>query len=174
MSEILSIEYFGNAPARAFVIAWAGRLKKGRRMKNLLAVLIAVVIFSGCATSTVETRKKEKYTAYAGLAPDARSLVDQGRIKVGMPMDAVYIAWGPPGQTVEGESEQGPVTFWRYFGTEMVEHRFWSYRSYVYGHRVISEPYLDFDYYPRSYESAEVSFANGLVKNWRKMDGQNR
>ena len=71
-------------------------------------------------------------------------------------------------------SEQGPVTFWRYFGTEMVEHRFWSYRSYVYGHRVISEPYLDFDYYPRSYESAEVSFAHGLVQNWRKMDGQNR
>lgn len=143
-------------------------------MKNLLILLMVAALFSGCATSTVETRRQEKYSAYTALDPETRALVDQGRIKTGMSMDAVYIAWGAPGETVSGESDQGPVTIWRYFGTEMVEHRYWNYRTYVYRHHVISEPFLDFDYYPRNYESAEVTFANAVVKSWRRMEGQHR
>jgi hypothetical protein len=135
-------------------------------MKNLMLLGLSTLLLAGCATSTVETRKQERYAAYSALPPETRQIVDQGHIKVGLPMDAVYIAWGPPSQEIHGESSEGPLTTWRYFGTTMEEYRFWNYHTYIRGRRVYSAPSLDFDYYPRSYLQAEVSFVNGLVKNW--------
>src|SRR5262245_16535517 len=55
--------------------------------------LLAALLFSGCATSTIETRKHERYAAYAELPAEQKAAADTGQLKVGMPMDAVYIAW---------------------------------------------------------------------------------
>jgi hypothetical protein len=93
--------------------------------------------------------------------------VDQGKIKVGMDMDAVYIAWGKPAQIVSGESSQGATTTWIYHGVKLQEIRYWGYRYY--GARCWPEPYLDHDYYPRSYVRAEIVFADGKVREWRSL-----
>src|SRR5881394_1186861 len=81
-------------------------------------LLVLLVVLSGCATAPkLEKRREERSAAYSSLSPEFRALVDQGRIKVGMPMDAVYIAWGKPSQVVSGESTEGPVVTWLYHET---------------------------------------------------------
>lgn len=126
-------------------------------------------LLSGCATSTVETRRQERSAAYASLAPEMRAFVDQGKIKVGMTMDAVYIAWGKPSQILTGESLKGTTTTFLYHGSQLQEHRHWTYRSFRSGDRWYSEPYLEHEYYPRSYVRAEIIFEEGLVKEWRSL-----
>ena len=137
---------------------------------KLIAFISLLVLVAGCARSTIETRKQERYEAYAGLGEETRRLVDAGKIQVGMPPDAVYIAWGKPSEILEGESAQGHITTWLYYGTHFEEIRYWSYRPVHYQHYYpYHEPYLRYDYLPRSYVQAEVSFENGMVKNWQML-----
>ena len=128
------------------------------------------MIAGGCATSTVEKRKAERAPAYAELSPEMRALVDRGQVNVGMPMVAVYIAWGKPSQVATGQNSNGkPIVTWVYTGTTWREHRYWNYR-YGYGNRYgYPEPYLDYDYLPSSYVAAEVVFEDDLVKSWRNI-----
>ena len=142
-------------------------------MKFIASILLVALFATGCMTSTVAKRKEERSSAYAALSPEMRALVDQSQIKVGMPMDAVYIAWGKPSQVISTESGSGTATTWIYIGTAWHEYRFWNYHYYPYyprGRYYYSYPhmtYLDYYYAPYSYPSAEVSFENGVVKNWR-------
>lgn len=139
-------------------------------MRLPLSWLVAVVLLSGCATSNVQTRKKERATVYSSLSPEFQALVDQGRIKTGMPMEAVYIAWGKPSQILSGEGPNGvTTTTWLYTGTALEEYRYWGYRPYYSGRRSFSGPSLEHDYYPRGYVSAEVNFEGGVVKAWRTL-----
>jgi hypothetical protein len=139
-------------------------------VKRIASILLLVLFAAGCATSTVDKRKQERSSAYTSLAPEFRALVDQAQIKVGMPMDAVYIAWGKPSQILTGESSSGTTTTWIYSGTAWQEHRYWNYRYYpggrYYGY---PQPYLDYDYVPLTYTAAEVVFENGVVKSWRNI-----
>jgi hypothetical protein len=84
-----------------------------------------------------------------------RALLDQGRIKVGMDTNAVYIAWGAPGEVTEGETESAQTTWWTYYGNYLQEVRVWGWRRMYY------------DYYPINYISAQVTFTNGIVKQWQ-------
>lgn len=70
-------------------------------MKLYVFVLLALLICTGCATSTIQTRKQERHGIYSALPPEERNLVDQGRINVGMSKDAVYIAWGKPSEILQ-------------------------------------------------------------------------
>lgn len=144
-------------------------------MRAVAFVILAALLITGCATpSTVETRKQERAAAYAELSPEMRALVDQGQIKVGMPEDAVYIAWGAPSQVERSASATGATTTWIYSGTGYQEHRYWRYPYYGhyggrYGHYgyIHPLPTLDYEYVPYRYTAAEVVFDNGLVKSWR-------
>lgn len=126
-------------------------------MKPFLPLFVLTCLIAGCATSTVETRRQERAAAYASLPADMKVLVDQGRIKVGMLMDAVYIAWGPPAQVLQSENQGGAATIWLYEGGWMEENRYWSHRR------------LERDYQPRTYVRAQVVFVNGLVKEWHAL-----
>jgi hypothetical protein len=128
-------------------------------MKKLLLVALgALVVMAGCATApTVESRKKERPGAYASLPDDQRQLVDQGQIKVGMNMEAVYLAWGKASQELRSESEAGGAVTWLYEGAWMDEYRYWGYR------------HLHTIYQPRTFVRAEVVFVNGIVKSWRTL-----
>ena len=64
-------------------------------MKRSIVCLLGLLLFTGCATSTVESRKKERPAAYNALSAEDRELVDKGQIKTGMSQDGVYIAGGP-------------------------------------------------------------------------------
>jgi len=139
-------------------------------MKTFTLLLLAACAFAfgGCARSTVESRKQERYAAYAGLPDDSRALVDQGKIKIGMTPDAAYIAWGKPAEILEGETPDGRITTWVYHGAYFEEYRYWSYQT-VY-HRdgyTYPTPYLQHDYLPRSYVKAEVRFKDGAVSEWQ-------
>jgi len=122
------------------------------------------LLLIGCATSAnlFEKRRAERIAAYNALTPELKAAVDQGQIKVGMPQDAVYIAWGPPAQILRSGNQQGEVTRWLYTGSYMEEYRYWT------GSRGRGFPsaQLQYDYIPRDYVSAEVVFSDGVVKSW--------
>jgi hypothetical protein len=137
-----------------------------------LCLAAFILLGTGCATSTIEKRRNERSAAYQSLAPETRSLVDQGQIAIGMPMEAVFIAWGKPSQVFTGQNERGgTTTTWVYTGTAWQEYRFWNYRMRgAYGrYGYTPEPFLDYDYVPRSYQSAEVVFENNVVKSWKNL-----
>jgi hypothetical protein len=134
-----------------------------------IALSALVVLTFGCASAPrkLEARKQERSATYTSLSPEMKALVDVGKIKVGMPMDAVYIAWGKPSQVVGGEDPRGAYTKWIYEGTQLQEYRYWSGRPYGGRHGYWGGPTLESDYFPTGYTQAEVSFQNGLVKEWR-------
>ena len=128
-----------------------------------------MILVSGCTTSTVESRKQERYGAYSSLAPEQRTLVDGGKIKVGVTEDAVYIALGKPVEVLQQETQAGASTVWLYGGTRLREHRYWAYRSWGHRSRYYSEPYMAFDYSSEPYVRLEVVFEKGLVREWRTL-----
>lgn len=127
----------------------------------------------GCATpSTVESRRVEKMSAYDSLPAELKATVDAGQIRVGMPMDAVYIAWGKPSEVLESEDAQGHLTTWRYYGSVLQEQRYWAYRETSRGSGrggVFLERYLTSDYSPRDYVRSEIVFTEGKVNSWRTL-----
>jgi hypothetical protein len=145
-------------------------MSKMKPITLLLGLALITLFAAGCAHTTVESRKQERYSAFAALPEEQRQMVDQGQIKVGMPMDAVYIAWGKPSQVISEETPEGRMTTWLYQDTHLESYRYWTYETHYYGRRgYYSYPYLAHDYYPRPYVSAEVSFQEGVVKHWRTL-----
>ncbi len=127
-------------------------------------------LMTGCASSTVASRKAEKAVAYSVLSPEERGLVDQGQIRVGMNPDAVYIAWGAPAQILKSGDASGEVTTWLYTATATDTYHSWHYREYprrdgsVYLDRT-----MDVDYAFRDYISAELIFRDGRLDRWRML-----
>lgn len=139
-------------------------------MKHVLLPLLLAVAFTGCATkTTIESRKQERYGAYSGLDSDLKAAVDQGQIKVGMPKDAVYIAWGKPSQVLLSDTQAGRIENWLYEGTGWQEYRYWVYRPVPTGYGYAPMPYLQTDYNAYPYVKAEVVFQDGVVREWRTM-----
>lgn len=136
---------------------------------KILCLTAGALLLTSCATSTIESRKTERAAAYTSLSPEMKTLVDQGQIKVGMTMDAVYIAWGPPAQILQQENQQESATVWLYHGGYMAETRYWSYRQSGHGRDVYLERFLQRDYDPVTYVSAEIVFVDGKVKQWRTL-----
>ena len=98
-------------------------------------ILLVSLLLAGCAaTQTVDSRKQERYAAYQALAPELKAAVDQGQVKSGMSMDAVYIAWGKPSQVVSGGNAAGETTTWIYQGGYVQETRFWGYSRLHYAY----------------------------------------
>src|SRR2546427_13191836 len=116
-------------------------------VKRSIPLLIGcLLLLAGCATSTVESRKKERWSAYSALSPEEKELVDRGQIKVGMGQDAVYIAWGPPAQILQNQTgNSGVQTVWLYHSTTMQETRYGTFREVPYRGHVFLERYLDRD-----------------------------
>jgi hypothetical protein len=104
------------------------------------------------------------------LSAEQRADVDVGQITVGMPMDAVYIAWGKPNQVVTGGTINGTFVNWVYLGVYLQSYYVgpgW-YGVPACGVRpgwYYPGPYID--YYPVNYVRAQVTFENGVVKFWR-------
>lgn len=142
-------------------------------MKTLLIPLLAslLLLSCGCATTrTLESRKQERYGTYAGLSTEQKTSVDLGQIKVGMPMDAVYIAWGKPHQILTSETAAGTQVRWLYAGTHLQSFSYWTYPG-PFGpfSRAYAGPTFAHDYVMMNYIRAEVIFEGGLVKEWRTL-----
>ena len=141
-------------------------------MKRVSILALLAFLLAGCATSNIESRKKERYHAYSELPTEQRAAVDAGQIKVGMTMDAVYIAWGKPHQIVAGETPAGAQVVWLYIGTQLQGYSSWGYRGFgpyrgPYGR--FYGPMFYYDHLPVSYVRAEVIFEKDVVKQWRTL-----
>jgi hypothetical protein len=122
-------------------------------------LLFSCWLLTGCATSSIAARQKERAASFAALSPEFKSLVSDGQIRRGMTEDAVYIAWGQPAQVLELEDASGLSVTWIYTGGWMEETRYW------YSYRRVPET----DYQPRTYVRAEIVFGNGVVQSWRTL-----
>ena len=142
-------------------------------MKTSLLILFAGLLLTGCATTSISSRKQQRLGSYNTLPAEPRLAVDTGQIKVGMSEDAVYIALGKPTQIIRGESSAGPTVTWLYLGTYFEEYRGWSYYGHYHSYRGRSytAPYMTYDYAPRNYVRTEVRFDAGVVKEWRSLPG---
>ena len=138
-------------------------------MSRILIIFVSGALLMGCATSTIESRKKERAAAYTAFPPEVKNFVDNGQIKAGMSEDAVYIAWGPPAEILHSETGNRTESTWLYHGGWMEETRYWTYREAGRGRDIYLERYLDRDYQPRTYVSAEIVFVNGCVNRWRTL-----
>lgn len=153
----------------------------------LLFLVVNVLLISGCATNSIESRRSERLSAYTALRPDFQQLVDQGQITSGMSADAVYIAWGKPSEVVQGQSTDRPTETWRYYGTRAQPYQYWDYGPFHtpsrgFHHRYESDyydynyplPHLETDYKPQRYLRAEVNFHNGIVRDWTVLEAGQR
>lgn len=138
-------------------------------MKRALCFLVLGLFVAGCATSTIEKRRKEQSNAYASLSPEFKTAVDRGQIKVGMSEEAVYIAWGKPDQVLTSQSAQGTFVTWLYHGSRLQPYNYWTYHNYMYDGYYWGHPYFGTSYTPVEFVSAEVVFENGVVKEWRTL-----
>jgi len=139
-------------------------------VKRPIHLVLGCLLLAGCATTTIESRKKERVAAYSALTPEEKELVDKGQVKVGMSQDAVYIAWGPPSEILQSQSgSNGVQSIWLYYGTTMQETRYWTFRAVPSQDHLFVERYLDRDYDPRDYVRAEIVFVGGKVASWRTL-----
>ena len=115
------------------------------------------------------------------MAPSDRALVQQGKIREGMSMDAVYIAWGPPSQHIPGRYRGSMVETWVYDATAAGDYPGPFSYGYGYGYGLgyygygrrfhhggfLYDPWYDPFFYNHAnivrYPERTVSFQNGRV-----------
>jgi hypothetical protein len=170
-------------------------MKRRKILKGLTFALAAsALVLTGC--STVESRISDHPEVFQSISPSDQALVSQGQIRVGMPRDAVWLAWGSPEQKTLGAMRGQSTETWIYI----------TYRSYPYAypygpyghfyggvgfgfvsaHRIhhhhhrafvfVGDPFFDpffYSYIPPSipvpYKT--VTFANGRVASFQFLQG---
>src|SRR5205085_6993978 len=96
-----------------------------------LSLSVSALFFSGCATP--EQRITDHPEIYQRLSPRDQDLVKVGKIREGMGMDAVYLAWGTPDQKGTGVARGHSVETW-------------IYNDYYYANSPYPYPYGPFGY----------------------------
>jgi hypothetical protein len=91
----------------------------------LLTTAAAGALFIG-GCSTPQSRISDHPDLYNSLPPRHQQLVAQGQIASGMSRNAVWLAWGNPGQKVTGFARGQATESWIYFTTT-------TYPGYGYG-----------------------------------------
>jgi hypothetical protein len=116
-------------------------------------MMVGALVLGGCATTGA--RISQHPEMYQRLSPRDQALVSQGQIRLGMTMDAVWLAWGTPEQRIPGNTGGRPTETWVYLRYETPP----SYGGpYYYG------PF-DWSYIPPrfAYPSKGVTFSNRRV-----------
>jgi hypothetical protein len=86
-------------------------------------VAVSALALAGC--STVETRISGHPEMYQRLSARDQALVSQGQIRDGMSRNAVWLAWGSPGQKIIGNMRGRATETWVYV-------RYSTYYTYPY------------------------------------------
>ena len=127
------------------------------RLAQTFGIAAAALLFTSCGTPG--TRISQRPEVYQRLSPRDQALVSQGQIRLGMTMDAVWLAWGAPEQTIPGSGRGRPTETWVYLRYETPP----SYGGpYYYG------PF-DWSYIPPKfvYPAKGVTFSKGSVVFFR-------
>lgn len=143
------------------VVRWCD-MKTSRPKTSIMALLAACCLaIAGCASMTVDGRIEQNYDAFNRLSPAQQAEVRAGRVAVGMPETAVYMALGAPSARAERVTEQG--------GHELM----WIYS------RLAPVAVWPVDYYPYGWPAspqwvyqkepvAKIIFRDGKVASWEQ------
>jgi hypothetical protein len=152
-----------------------------------LGISASAIILTGC--STTESRISEHPDIYQSLSPRDQELVSRGQIRVGMPENAVWLAWGSPDQKAAGAMRGRSTETWVYTQTSTYPYPYYGYgygpgfgfgggfagvfRTHHGGRFVFfGDPFYDPFYYSYippsvSYPYKTVTFANGRVVSFQ-------
>ena len=158
---------------------------KRLNISRALAISVALggLLLTGCAT--IENRISSHPEIYTQLSPRDQALVRSGRIREGMSIDAVWLAWGSPEQKGFGRWQGRSTETWIYRAYYNEYDPYYGgfgypYRGFVGGGVIVGgrrghhrhfvsvyDPFYDPFFYPRfrqvSYPYKTVTFANGRV-----------
>jgi hypothetical protein len=172
-------------------------LMNGRMISRAVTLAISAGVFLLTGCSTTETRIKEHPEIFQSLSPKDQELVSRGQIRIGMPQDAIWLAWGSPDQKVRGAMRNTETETWVY--TTTTSYGYGGYGGYGYGpgfgypygpygfggfgfggvvrghhgHRFVffGDPFYDpffYSYIPTvTYPYKTVTFANGRVVSFQ-------
>jgi hypothetical protein len=136
-----------------------GRVGELKSVALTFGIAAAALSFTCCGTTG--QRISQHPEMYQRLSQRDQALVSQGQIRLGMAMDAVWLAWGTPEQKIPGYGRGRPTETWVYLRYETPP----SYGvPYYYG------PF-DWSYIPPKfpYPSKGVTFAKGRVVFFRHL-----
>src|SRR6266513_5289831 len=101
----------------------------GAPIFNLAAGLL---VFTSC--STTETRISKHPEIYQTLSSKDQALVSQGQIHAGMPVNAVWLAWGSPDRKIVGSMRGRSTETWIYVNYTTAPYGYgYPYGPYGYG-----------------------------------------
>ena len=135
---------------------------------KIIFIFISTLFLCNCS-STIQSRIDENPKMFNSLSGSQKSAVYNGRILKGMPMDAVYLAWGKPDGIKEGNINGKNVEKWRYSSNMPVMNQNIIYGGHHYYHSDYYGPFYNstsIGYIP--YTSAIVQFENRKVTSWEQ------
>ena len=100
-----------------------------------LATLASAFVFTGC--STTESRISEHPDIFQSLSPNDQALVSRGQIRIGMPANGAWLAWGSPQQKAVGAMRNQQTETWIYTTTTTGPYGY----GYGYGYGGYGSPY---------------------------------
>lgn len=135
---------------------------------KIIFIFISTLFLCNCS-STIQSRIDENPKMFTSLTGSQKNAVSKGMILKGMPMDAVYLAWGKPNGTKEGKINGKNVEKWRYSSHMPILNQNVIYSGHHYYHHDYYGPFYNstsVEYIP--YTSAVVEFENRKVKAWEQ------
>ena len=96
---------------------------------------LGCLFLGACST---DSRIQERAAVYSSLSPRDQALVKSGRVREGLPKEAVYIAWGAPDQVRVGSRNGHRYEAWVYttlktaFGSDYFYPTFYRFGAYSY------------------------------------------
>ncbi|HMP74505.1 MAG TPA: hypothetical protein PKE55_14700 [Kiritimatiellia bacterium] len=81
----------------------------------LLPALLGLLLLAACASPS--SRIKSNPELFESLPPDIQAQVQDGKIGIGFPQDAVFLALGRPDREYTRTTAQGQVVVWSYIRT---------------------------------------------------------
>jgi hypothetical protein len=104
-----------------------------KTISNMLLLGLAAVGLCLTSCETTENRISEHQDMFNTLSPGDQALVRSGKIRSGMSMNAVWLAWGSPEQKTSGEMRGRPAETWIYIENRSAPYGSAYYPYYGYG-----------------------------------------
>jgi hypothetical protein len=101
---------------------------KSLRSIGCFGVVLFILLLAGCDTPTARIHSNP--SAFAQLAPDQQSLVQQGKVAVGFTADAVRLALGEPDRVTVRRTSASESEVWHYFDFDLVAGSYPLYYSF--------------------------------------------
>ena len=135
----------------------------------MFGIAASALIVTSC--STVESRISQHPEIYQNLSSRDQALVNQGQLRSGMSVNAVWLAWGSPDSKVIGNMRGHSTETWIYLDYALYPYYYPYYGPYAPGFGFFGDPFYDPFYYSLipsiPYPYKVVTFSNGRVMSFQ-------